>query len=418
MRIIGITILLQLLMQSTFAQTNLVPNGGFENSIVEPINEGEMGGYVSTPVTLKGICQPWSAGSFWSSPDLYSTNGSSSFRIPNNISGYQPIQNNNGSKYAGLICHREFTFNYFQREYLQVKLLQPLTVGKTYNIQFAIALAEGSEYGSNMGFCMSTSEVDFRPASISHPPIIAANGDGGLSLSNAIHTDSSVLDTNWTLLCFKFTPKTTGLEYLLIGNFLENDSIDITYNTARDYNYLPGYQMAYYFVDNVIVSEEVANITLGNDTTLCTPAELTLSSPVPNTLWSNGTIGSSIKVNHSGIFWAEVTSTCSSKIRDTITISERSNCNWALPTAFSPNGDGVNDDYKIILGCELSNFNCRIYNRWGQKIFESDEQQIGWNGLLKESEQAGEESFICKISYLNECNNKEVSHIKSFTLLR
>ncbi|MDF2435989.1 MAG: large protein [Bacteroidota bacterium] len=54
-----------------------------------------------------------------------------------------------------------------------------------------------------------------------------------------------------------------------------------------------------------------------------------------------------------------------------------------LPTTFTPNGDGVNDIiYVKGWGIkELKSF--QIYNRWGELVFESNDIELGWNGLYK-----------------------------------
>ncbi|HLP11337.1 MAG TPA: gliding motility-associated C-terminal domain-containing protein, partial [Flavobacteriales bacterium] len=46
---------------------------------------------------------------------------------------------------------------------------------------------------------------------------------------------------------------------------------------------------------------------------------------------------------------------------------------------FSPNGDGVNDVF-ITTWINLSEFSIKIYNRWGQLMFESNDQTKGWDG--------------------------------------
>lgn len=51
-----------------------------------------------------------------------------------------------------------------------------------------------------------------------------------------------------------------------------------------------------------------------------------------------------------------------------------------LPTAFSPDGDGKNDIFHVV-GEQLQEGNLQIYNRWGQKVFESNNpNDYGWNG--------------------------------------
>ncbi|HZV68095.1 MAG TPA: gliding motility-associated C-terminal domain-containing protein [Saprospiraceae bacterium] len=56
-----------------------------------------------------------------------------------------------------------------------------------------------------------------------------------------------------------------------------------------------------------------------------------------------------------------------------------------LPTAFTPNNDGHNDELKV-----LSNFisllDLHIYNRWGQEVFHTTNPNIGWDGTFKGEE--------------------------------
>ena len=71
---------------------------------------------------------------------------------------------------------------------------------------------------------------------------------------------------------------------------------------------------------------------------------------------------------------------CSSKLCNTIKII--SSKNLVLPTAFSPNGDSQNDEFKLLGGpCKELNF--RIFNEWGNLIFESSSQDDGWDGTFR-----------------------------------
>jgi gliding motility-associated-like protein len=58
-----------------------------------------------------------------------------------------------------------------------------------------------------------------------------------------------------------------------------------------------------------------------------------------------------------------------------------------VPTAFTPNGDGKNDFLhpKLIGIKELKYFS--VYNRYGELIFKSTNENDGWDGLIKGKEQ-------------------------------
>jgi gliding motility-associated-like protein len=52
------------------------------------------------------------------------------------------------------------------------------------------------------------------------------------------------------------------------------------------------------------------------------------------------------------------------------------------PTAFTPNGDGLNDEFET-KGIYIKEFNLKIFNRWGEKLFESDDCFATWDGTFK-----------------------------------
>lgn len=58
-----------------------------------------------------------------------------------------------------------------------------------------------------------------------------------------------------------------------------------------------------------------------------------------------------------------------------------------IPSAFTPNGDGKNDVFKPIVKGIPSQYNLRIYNRWGEAIFQSTDPAKGWDGKYKNKPQ-------------------------------
>ncbi|MBK7764256.1 MAG: PKD domain-containing protein [Bacteroidetes bacterium] len=53
-----------------------------------------------------------------------------------------------------------------------------------------------------------------------------------------------------------------------------------------------------------------------------------------------------------------------------------------VPSGFSPNGDG-NNDFVYVKGYGIETMTFRIFNRWGEKVFESTQQSVGWDGRYK-----------------------------------
>jgi gliding motility-associated-like protein len=62
------------------------------------------------------------------------------------------------------------------------------------------------------------------------------------------------------------------------------------------------------------------------------------------------------------------------------TISKATLASIFLPNAFTPNGDGEND--VLFVRGDFDEMELKIYNRWGEKVFESTDQSVGWDGTF------------------------------------
>ncbi len=67
-----------------------------------------------------------------------------------------------------------------------------------------------------------------------------------------------------------------------------------------------------------------------------------------------------------------------------------------IPNIFSPNGDGSND-YLVVLGPRLFNYQIQIYDRWGKLVFESTEQKDYWDGKF-EGDYLAPQTFVYMLS--------------------
>jgi gliding motility-associated-like protein len=57
-----------------------------------------------------------------------------------------------------------------------------------------------------------------------------------------------------------------------------------------------------------------------------------------------------------------------------------------VPNAFSPDGDGQNDYFKVY-GYGIDKLDFRVFNRWGQLVFQTDDRHIGWDGTFNGKQQ-------------------------------
>lgn len=70
----------------------------------------------------------------------------------------------------------------------------------------------------------------------------------------------------------------------------------------------------------------------------------------------------------------------------------------AFPNAFTPNGDGVNDTFKPLFFCPVLTTNFKIYNRWGDKVFETRDPNAAWDGKTDGSE-APSDVYVWQVEY-------------------
>lgn len=89
--------------------------------------------------------------------------------------------------------------------------------------------------------------------------------------------------------------------------------------------------------------------------------------------------------------------------------------NVFLPNAFTPNGDGKNDVYFVRSIIPLEYMSLMIYNRWGEKVFETDVQTKGWDGKYKEEKAAADTyGYIFK----GKCGETIIERKGNITLVR
>ncbi len=127
-------------------------------------------------------------------------------------------------------------------------------------------------------------------------------------------------------------------------------------------------------------------VELGVDTFLCSDDKNTISlnaSDIRNHsyLWQDGSREPVYIASDSGTYRVEVSNSCG-VAEDVIHIKlEDCECKLFVPNAFTPNGDGTNDFFKPISFCNLTDYNLLIFDRWGEKLFESHDVEVGWDGL-------------------------------------
>lgn len=63
-------------------------------------------------------------------------------------------------------------------------------------------------------------------------------------------------------------------------------------------------------------------------------------------------------------------------------------CPVYVPDAFSPDGNGINDDFGPFTSCEFESFEMLVFNRWGGLVFRSTDPAVKWQGIHRDKDCA------------------------------
>ncbi len=100
---------------------------------------------------------------------------------------------------------------------------------------------------------------------------------------------------------------------------------------------------------------------------------------------------------------------------DSLLIETKPCCEMQFPTAFSPNNDGKNDRFRALT---LGNFDIKtfkVFNRYGQTIYEGRDINSGWDGSFN-NEPQDMNTYFYYISYV--CDGETIEQSGEFVLVR
>jgi gliding motility-associated-like protein len=148
---------------------------------------------------------------------------------------------------------------------------------------------------------------------------------------------------------------------------------------------------------------------LGNTLSMCKGQVIVLapalSGPVTY-LWQDGSNGTAFNVTDTGTYTLTATNTCGS-YTNSVTVNSGA-CELYMPSAFSPNKDGVNDVFRVKYPFATQAFDFIIYNRWGEKVFETTYMSAGWDGAYQNNDQPMD-NYVWIITYTDMEGNKKIA---------
>jgi gliding motility-associated-like protein len=139
----------------------------------------------------------------------------------------------------------------------------------------------------------------------------------------------------------------------------------------------------------LIVSENPVAAFHGTDTLEMHAGDvLDAGTGLSSYLWNTGDTTESILINSEGMYKVEMESPVGCIGSDSVYVKLKEdelppepNNKIFIPNAFSPDGDGVNDVFRVNYdGLSIFDFRLSIFDRWGGQVFSSKGIEIGWDG--------------------------------------
>ncbi|MEO6963924.1 MAG: gliding motility-associated C-terminal domain-containing protein [Puia sp.] len=160
-------------------------------------------------------------------------------------------------------------------------------------------------------------------------------------------------------------------------------------------------------------------VDLIKDTTLCITQELLLNAAYSNATyqWQDGSISPQFTVSEAGAYWVRISNGCGTVTDSTSVTYEDCTCEFYVPNAFTPNSDGRNDIFQPKYRCLLSDYELKIFNRYGQLIFVSRDSGVGWDGLFG-SQQQPTGVYVWMLSYKDNLTGKDLRKDGTVVLIR
>jgi len=147
---------------------------------------------------------------------------------------------------------------------------------------------------------------------------------------------------------------------------------------------------------------------LGADTVVCERTTLALTSAVGpyQYVWSTSATTGGITINQPGMYSVTV-GNAGCATTDSISV-KTIDCDLVFPNAFSPDGNGLNDVFRPVSPGRVESYELRVYNRWGQMVFTSNDPFDGWDGRFNNHAcEIGSYAWWC--GYVNPEGKREAS---------
>lgn len=306
-------------------------------------------------------------------------------------------------------------------EYVVVKFTTPVYTGGTYQL----SLKAGNDGTILVDECGQEMPIQTLPfiaadtvnASFTYTAVYGCQRDTFLFSHNGAHNVNS---WNWT---FNTITATTQNHIIIFPATSTNDiqlivSNGVCKDTATTQVVLSNEVKASFTMPDIICPEdplEVVNTSTGQ---------------ISSWLWKYDVVGSSTvkdpppflfpTINREAYYTVKLLAYnsslgCADSARKTLTVLDH--CLIEVPSGFTPNNDGLNDFFQPHNALKADNYEFKVYNRWGQLVFQSRNWREKWDGKINGAYQTTG-VFVWMLSYTHRDTGKQVFRKGTVTLIR
>jgi gliding motility-associated-like protein len=160
--------------------------------------------------------------------------------------------------------------------------------------------------------------------------------------------------------------------------------------------------------DTITISVEPYTLDLGEDRIMCIDDDILVVQSMINIdslQWDDGSEGGWLILPTSHIFddsiYISATAFGCDVQQDTLkVVLVDCDCDFYVPNTFTPNGDAINEAFKVFQDCPIEYFEMQLFNRWGAVVFETNDVNFAWDGLMNNGEYVQDGTYVWKIRFL------------------
>lgn len=309
-----------------------------------------------------------------------------------------------------------------QTDYIVVKFSKPITVKGTYNLTLK-AGDDGTVVIDECGQETPTQTLPFQAVDTVNADFTYSSKLGCLN-DTITFTHNGAHDVNQWLWTFNNTVTATTPSHTIVFPSFSTNTIQlivsngICADTSQLSITLDNKVQALFYADSILCPEDplvLHNVSSGTiDHWLWTYDVLstsTLKDPPPflfPTLGREAYYTVKLLVTNDLLH-------CNDSVRKVITVLDF--CYIDVPTAFTPNNDGLNDTFGPHNAIKADNYFFKVYNRWGQLVFQSRNWREKWDGRVGGVMQSSD-VFVWMLSYTTRDTKHPVFRKGTVALIR